>query len=68
MNIFYQALHSLVNNNVDRYFESTTEPQIIKDSDNTSTGKEITETELLNIITSLPSNKTPGEDGLPAEF
>ena len=30
--------------------------------------KELTEGELLNIIKSLPNNKTPGEDGLPAEF
>ena len=30
--------------------------------------KGLTEGELLNIIKSLPNNKTPGEDGLPAEF
>ena len=69
MKIFYQALYSSVNSNdVDRYFESTAEPQIIKDSDYTSMGRDITETDLLNIIKSLPNNKTPGEDGLPAEF
>ena len=69
MKNFYQALYSSVNtNDVDRYFESIAEPQIIKDSDYTSMGRDITETELLNIIKSLPNNKTPGEDGLPAEF
>ena len=31
-------------------------------------GRDITETELLNKIKSLPNNKTPGEDGIPAEF
>ena len=69
MKNFYQALYSSVNtNDVDRYFESTAEPQIIKDSDYARMGRDITETELLNTIKSLPNNKTPGEDGLPAEF
>ena len=69
MKNFYQALYSSVNtNDLDRYFESTAELQIIKDSDYASMGRDITETELLNIIKSLPNNKTPGEDGLPAEF
>ena len=43
-------------------------PQIIKDNDYTSMGREITETELLNIMISLASNKTRDEDRLPAEF
>ena len=30
--------------------------------------KETTEQEILNIVKSLPNNKTPGEDGLPSEF
>ena len=69
MKFFYQALYSSVNSNdVDRYFESTAEPQIIKDSDYTSMARGIIETELLNLIKSLPNNKTPSEDGLPAEF
>ena len=69
MKIFYQALYSSVNSNdVERYFQSTAEPQILKDSDYTSMGRNITETELLNITKSLPNNKTPGEDGIPADF
>ena len=31
-------------------------------------GRDIIETELLNIIKSLPNNKTPGEDSLSSEF
>ena len=51
MKNFYQALYSSVNyNDVDRYFESTTEPQIIKDSGYTNMGRDIRKTELLNII------------------
>ena len=40
----------------------------INDEDFISMNREITEAELLTIVKSLPNNKTPREDGLPAEF
>ena len=43
-------------------------PQTISNEYIDKMEKELTEGELLNIIKSVPYNKTPGEDGLPAEF
>ena len=69
MELFYQSLYTPeVVGDVDKYFDKLTRPQDIATEDYSNMEKEITEAELLKIIKTLPNNKTPGEDGLPAEF
>ena len=48
-------------------FEKEKQPVTIQPDDLAKMEKEATEQEIINIIKSLPNNKTP-EDGLPSEF
>ena len=53
---------------MDNFFEQEKQPAAIQPDDLAKMEKETTEQEILNIVKSLPNNKTPGEDGLPSEF
>ena len=69
MKAFYRTLYkSASTENPDTFISSLGSPPEIKLEHMMEMEKEITEKELLIIVKSLPNNKTPGEDGLPAEF
>ena len=68
MKQFYQTLYSPTSTaDLDNCFEEK-QPAAIQPDDLVKMEKETTEQEILNIVKSLPNNKTPGEDGLPSEF
>ena len=69
MKQFYQTLYSPTSTaDLDNFFEQEKQPAAIQPDDLVKMEKETTEQEILNIVKSLPNNKTPGEDGLPYEF
>ena len=69
MKHFYHTLYSPTSTvDLDKLFEKEKQPLAIQPDDLTKMEKETTEQEILNIVKSLPNDKTPGEDGLPSEF
>ena len=69
MKHFYQTLYSPTSTaGLDNFFEKEKQPVAIQPDDLAKMEKEPPEQEILNIVKSLPNNKTPGEDGLPSEF
>ena len=69
MKNYYAKLYfSATTESPDNFINSLNNPSDIKQEHLREMEKDITENELLQIIKSLPNNKSPGEDGLPAEF
>ena len=69
MKHFNQTLYSPTSTaDLDNFFEQEKQPVAIQPDDLAKIEKETTEQEILNIVKSLPNNKTQGEDRLPSEF
>ena len=69
MKKYYEKLYNSVGiENPDPFIDSLKQPNRIKPEHVNAMEKEISLDELLKIIKSLPRNKSPGEDGYPAEF
>lgn len=68
MKRYYETLYTSVKINDSQFPSLPQPPKPISQNNIDVMDKELTEEELLKVIKSLPNNKTPGEDGLPAEF
>ena len=66
---FYKNLYKCVNENQDSNFlQEIKDIPTIPDDIKHNMEVELTETELLKVLKSMDNNKSPGEDGYPAEF